>query len=56
MSAKTLRACTSGARHKWEFVKNLITQSGGPNVIRISKRGIYRCSCGETKIGVPGHD
>jgi hypothetical protein len=55
MPAKTLRACTTGKRHKWEFAHNRITQSGGPTTIRISKRGVYCCACGETKLGEPGH-
>lgn len=50
------KACTSGKRHKWNFVRNRITQSGGPTTIRISKRGIYRCDCGAQKLGEPGHD
>lgn len=56
MPAKTLRACTTGNRHKWEFAHNRITHSGGPRTIRISMRGVYRCACGETKLGAPGHE
>lgn len=55
MPAKKLRACTTGKRHKWEFSHNRITQSGGPTTILISKRGVYCCACGETKLGEPGH-
>lgn len=51
-----VKPCKLGKRHKWEFAHNRITQSGGPRTVRISKRGVYRCACGATKIGGPGHD
>lgn len=53
---KALKPCTAGTRHKWQFVRNRIIQSGGPTSIHISKRGVYQCACGETKIGEPAHD
>lgn len=53
---KTTKPCSLGPRHKWQLIRNQIVQSGGPITVRISKRGIYRCNCGETKQGEPGHD
>ncbi len=53
---KTTKPCSLGPRHKWQLIRNQIVQSGGPTTVRISKRGIYRCDCGETKQGEPGHD
>ncbi|MCY1356893.1 hypothetical protein D9M69_433590 [compost metagenome] len=46
-----MRPCRVGKRHKWSFVKNVIKQVGSARSFHISKRGFYRCECGETKYG-----
>lgn len=54
----TKKLCTLGPRHSWTFVKNTVgvQRNLEGTQVRISKRGIYRCACGETKIGAPGHE
>lgn len=50
-----IKDCTLGAKHKWEFVKNVtfISQSCGPSGTKahIRFRGKYKCACGEVKYG-----
>jgi len=54
MSNKVL-PCKIADKHKWEFVKNVtITKASyGPtgSRIQLSFRGLYKCACGEKRIG-----
>lgn len=49
------KPCTLGKKHKWEFVKNTThtTTDYGPAGTRIHIRykGIYKCACGQRKLG-----
>lgn len=51
-----IKPCTHGARHKWQFVKNTTNAQAGGRGISISLRGIYRCECGQKKLGEAGHE
>lgn len=55
MSSKT-KPCTVGARHKWQFVKNTTSTNVGGRSIGFSLRGIYRCECGQKKLGDAEHE
>jgi hypothetical protein len=50
MSLK-VQPCTKGKRHKWVFVKNVTTKTQTLRSISITRRGVYRCACGERKYG-----
>lgn len=50
------KPCTEGKRHKWLFQRNRIIETYGPGYANISKRGVYRCACGEKKLGEPSLD
>lgn len=43
-------------RHKWAFSHNRIIRSVGLQTARLSKRGVYSCACGESKLGAPSHE
>lgn len=45
------KACTTGKRHKWTFVKNTTKGSMGSNFASFSTKGLYKCACGEHKYG-----
>ncbi|WP_176461557.1 hypothetical protein [Pseudomonas aeruginosa] len=45
-----MKPCTLGKRHSWTFVRNVVTSHLSGRVGRITKRGLYRCECGN-----PGH-
>lgn len=55
-----IKPCTNGARHKWEFVKNVreatMTVTARGTVGRFKLKGVYRCACGETKYGLFNHN
>lgn len=50
-----MKACTIGARHQWDFVKNInrkkIRQTASGIEVDLRIVGLYRCLCGETKYG-----
>jgi len=46
-----MKPCTIGKRHKWKFAKNQIRTTYMGSSARISKVGIYKCECGERKVG-----
>jgi len=46
-----MKKCTNGTRHKWTFVKNVTIRQESLSTIQLSKRGFYKCACGEGKIG-----
>jgi len=50
---KAAKCSVHGKRHKWAFVKNIWEHHIGPRVSRSNKRGVYRCECGEARIGQP---
>lgn len=56
MSAKP-KQCTFGPKHKWVWLKNTRigkgSFAGGGHTVQISLKGIYKCECGEKKIGQP---
>lgn len=55
MNQKT-KSCTQGARHKWQFVKNTTNAQAGGRGIGFAVRGIYRCECGQKKLGEASHE
>ncbi|WP_336939196.1 hypothetical protein [Acinetobacter modestus] len=48
-----MKKCTVGSRHKWNYIKNVQTQSINGRSVRISLKGLYQCECGQKKYGVP---
>lgn len=50
-----MKQCSNGARHKWEFVRNVTIKRQTLRTIELSNRGLYKCACGETKIGSYRH-
>lgn len=48
-------ACTTGPKHKWEFVRNGVksTVVGGSfgGSASFAVRGLYKCACGQMRIG-----
>lgn len=46
-----MKPCTLGKRHKWEFVRNRVVTYKNARSTVLSMRGLYRCACGETKLG-----
>jgi hypothetical protein len=57
------KPCPNGGdkgKHKWEFVRNgTVTRAVGGiggGSMRISLRGLYRCSCGATRVGQANHN
>lgn len=50
-----MKACTIGARHQWDFVKNVhrknISQTASGIEVDLRLVGLYRCLCGEAKYG-----
>lgn len=46
-----MKPCTLGKRHKWAFVNNVTTASSTGTGFRLTRRGKYRCECGEIKLG-----
>lgn len=48
-----MKKCTHGKRHTWSFLRNVtekrIYSSGS---IQLSLRGLYKCRCGEQKLGM----
>lgn len=53
------KACTLTPKHKWTWVKNVvqqsITYSAVGNSARMSLKGLYKCECGERKLGTANH-
>lgn len=49
-----MKLCTLGKRHSWKFSHNRTVVTGWGKYRTISNRGVYRCDCGETKLGRPG--
>lgn len=45
------KPCTKGPRHRWIFIKNVVTKRQGLNTVHLASRGIYKCECGERKYG-----
>ena len=46
-----MKPCTLGKRHRWQFVKNVVITRLNGRFGVISRRGLYRCECGQTKYG-----
>lgn len=51
-----MKKCTLAPRHQWTWTKNVTNGQVGGRGINLSLRGIYRCKCGEQKVGTPNHD
>ena len=55
---KTEKRCEKfGARHKWEWVKDVTITTTSRNKLgltrhQFSDRARYKCECGETKLGI----
>lgn len=54
------KPCTNGPRHSWAFVSNTsvgsLTHTSRGSFGRFSLKGLYRCTCGATRIGAPDHN
>lgn len=48
-----MNPCTVAKRHKWQFVKNVVTRGETLRTISMTTRGIYKCECGAKKYGSP---
>lgn len=46
-----MKPCTIGKRHRWTFVRNVVTRYQSGRTVRLSQRGLYRCECGAAKYG-----
>ena len=51
MAAPKQPACTSGPKHKWEWVKDVTLRKETMYTVRLSARGLYKCQCGATRQG-----
>ena len=51
-----IRPCTKGPKHRWLFIKNVITGRAGGAYVTLSKRGLYKCDCGAWKHDRPRHE
>lgn len=49
-----MKECTNGKRHSWRFSHNVVKTKLSGHTATVSKRGFYRCACGETKYGSAG--
>lgn len=48
-----LKPCTAGRKHKWEWVTDTtIKTSPSPGMVRFSRKGVYKCTCGLRKYGM----
>lgn len=48
------KKCTLGPKHKWLWVKDrTLYSSMMSDIVRITRKGIYRCKCGAAKYGAP---
>lgn len=48
------KQCTNGPRHTWEWVKDVTLQtSPRPGYINFSRKGVFKCACGQRKYGQP---
>lgn len=51
-----MKPCTKGTRHKWTWVKDSTVKSIHIGAIggraTISRKGVYKCECGEVKYGM----
>lgn len=50
-----LKTCTSETgKHKWAWEKDITHTAMGkrPGYVNLSRKGVYRCACGETKYGM----
>jgi hypothetical protein len=49
------KPCTVGPRHKWDWVKDKTVKTGTIGMhsatMQISRKGVYKCICGELKYG-----
>ena len=50
------KPCTLGPRHKWTWMKNVTQTTQSGRSFRMSARGLYKCKCGATKIGLTEAD
>lgn len=49
----TLKPCTVGPKHKWEWVTDTtVKTSPSPGMVRFSRKGVYKCACGLRKYGM----
>ncbi|MCY1294169.1 hypothetical protein D9M68_357300 [compost metagenome] len=48
-----MKPCTTGKRHSWTFVRNVITSYQKGRIGRVTECGLYRCECGAAKYGEP---
>ena len=51
--ADKIAKCKLFPRHQWGWVKNVWLHHVTTRSARASKRGVYRCDCGEAKFGQP---
>jgi hypothetical protein len=52
-----LKPCTAGSRHTWEWSHDVthrtIRDTMGGTLVTLSRRGWYKCRCGENRLGQP---
>ena len=49
---RKLKPCSGGAKHSWEFLRNVVTKTSTLNFVTITQRGVYQCRhCGQRKYG-----
>lgn len=50
------KPCKTGPRHTWAWVKNVANAQIGGRSARFTLRGLYRCTCGQQKVGAANHN
>lgn len=46
-----MKPCTLAKRHRWTFLKNVVTSNQNGRTVSFHSRGLYRCECGARKYG-----
>lgn len=49
-----MKTCKLAKRHKWTFIRNVTCSYQNGRTVQISRKGVYRCGCGESKYGPIG--
>ena len=51
-----MKSCTISSKHKWTFVRNKLFETRTLRTRSFQTKGIYKCACGENKVGAPGFE
>lgn len=46
-----MKQCTKGKRHRWTWDHNRVRKAVRGVQINLCRVSVYRCACGETKVG-----